>query len=666
LGYQSNADPRRVKATSAESGPYRGRMPCPQLLWIAVALLMSGPVQPQPCTAGARSGSPAASVQAEAPAASVAREPSRADSGSAEQAPRNAAGQALDALITEYERWVDDQYPEQAITRRRPTAADRITDASLRGYGMRAEHLKMVREELLAIDATQLEAGDRLDRDLLLRELELSIRSYDFARWLAPVDARNGPQVEVPQFADHVAFERPEDYVNYAKRFSAVPQSISDVEARLREGRTRGILPPMACMEGVLQQFDAVLATKLQSTGAPLREAAVRYGDLVAAPLLADWERDRGRALDAMATLRTYLEQEYLPSCRATVGCWDAPDGAAYYAFELSRFTTTDLTPAQVHALGLSEVARIRAEMLEVIARTDWAAADPARGALEPDVRFAAFIAFLRSDPRFYHTSADALLSGYRDICKRVDAELPRYFKVLPRCPYGVREIPRFMAPQQTTAYYMPGSIAGGLPGWFYANTFALDQRPTYEMIPLALHEAVPGHHLQIMLAEEMTGTRHFRKGIDSTAFVEGWALYSERIGIDMGFFREDPYADFGRLLYEMWRATRLVVDTGIHHLRWERQQAIDFMKANTALSELNIAREVDRYIAWPGQACAYKIGELCIRGLRQDAEATLKDRFDVRGFHDAVLGAGPLPLPLLEARVRVWIAAEAAATPSP
>ena len=584
---------------------------------------------------------------------------------------QEAAGHPSDAaarlatIIDEYERWVDDQYPEQAITRRRPTAADRITDASIRGYGMRTEHLKIVREDLQAIDPSQLAPADRIDRELLLRELELGIRSFDFGRWLAPVDARNGPQIEIPQFADHVAFERPEDYVNYAKRFSAVPQSISDIDARLREGRARGILPPMACMEGVLQQFDAVLASKLQSTGAPLREAAVRYGDLFAAPLLADWERDRGRALDALATLRTSLEQDYLPSCRATVGCWDAPDGAAYYAFELSRFTTTDLTPDQVHALGLSEVARIRAEMLEVIARTDWAA-DPARAALEPDARFAAFIAYLRSEPRFYHTSAQELLAGYRDICKRVDAELPRYFKVLPRCPYGVREIPRFMAPQQTTAYYMPGSIAGGLPGWFYANTFALDQRPTYEMIPLALHEAVPGHHLQIMLAEEMTGSRHFRKGIDSTAFVEGWALYSERIGIDMGFFRDDPYADFGRLLYEMWRATRLVVDTGIHHLRWERRQAIDFMKANTALSELNIAREVDRYIAWPGQACAYKIGELCIRGLRQEAEAALKDRFDIRGFHDAVLGAGPLPLPLLETRVREWIAAEAAAANKP
>ncbi|MBM4110510.1 MAG: DUF885 domain-containing protein [Phycisphaerae bacterium] len=580
--------------------------------------------------------------------------------------PPEAAKRALESVIDEYERWFDHQYPEQAITRRRPTAADRITDTSLRGFGIRAAHLKIVRDDLLAIDPEQLNPFDRLDRDLLLREIDLGIQSFDFARWLAPVDARSGPQIDVPQFADHVAFERPDDYINYSKRFSAVPQSISDAQARLREGRARGILPPKACMEGVLQQFDAVLATKLQSTGAPLRDASVRYGDLFAAPLLADWERDRGRALDEMAALRTYLQQEYLPACRVTVGCWDAPDGAAYYAFELSRFTTTDLTPDEVHALGLSEVARIRAEMLEVITRTDWMTADPARAALEPDARFNAFIAYLRSDPRFYHTSAEALLAGYRNICKQVDAELPRFFKILPRCPYGVREIPRFMAPQQTTAYYMPGSIAGGLPGWFYANTFALNQRPTYEMIPLALHEAVPGHHLQMMLAEEMTGTRHFRRGIDSTAFVEGWALYSERIGIDMGFFRDDPYADFGRLLYEMWRATRLVVDTGLHSLRWERQQAIDFMKANTALSELNIAREVDRYIAWPGQACAYKIGELCIRGLRHEAETTLADRFDVRGFHDAVLGAGPLPLPLLEVRVRAWIAQEAARAPAP
>lgn len=578
----------------------------------------------------------------------------------------DASTQALGALIGEYERWVDWEYPEQAITRRRPTARDRITDQSLRGFGARTEHLKTVREELLAIAPDALSAEDRIDRDLLLRELDLGIQAHAFGRWLIPMSARNGPQVDVPQFAEHVAFESPDDVTDYAKRFSAVAPSISDVEARMREGLDRGLVPPAASMDGVLAQLDAVIASRLLATGAPIRDAAIRYGELFAAPLLTDWERDRQQALESLASLRAFLQSTYLPACRATVGCWDGPDGPAFYAFELARFTTTDLTPQEVHALGLSEVARIRAEMLEVISRTDWYAGDPRRAAMPQDERFAAFIAFLRTEPRFYHTTPEALLQGYRDICKRVDAELPRYFKVLPQCPYGVRDVPRFMAPQQTTAYYMPGSMVGGLPGWFYANTFALDQRPTYEMIPLALHEAVPGHHLQIMLAEEMATARHFRRNIDSTAFVEGWALYAERIGIDMGFFRDDPYADFGRLLYEMWRATRLVVDTGIHAMRWEREQAIAYMKANTALSKLNITREVDRYIAWPGQACAYKIGELCIRGLRQEAEAALGGRFDLRGFHDAVLGAGPLPLPMLETRVRAWIALEQARIATP
>ncbi len=569
---------------------------------------------------------------------------------------QESAAEQLQQIIDEYERWYDFEYPEQAILRRRPTNSDQITDSSARGIAMRNEHSKIVAADLAAIDPAALSDADRVDRELLMRELRQGIAAFEFERWLMPVDARNGPQIDVPQVGDHVPFERPDDYANFTKRFSAIPQSISNAEARMRDGMTKGMMPPAACMAGVLEQFDAVLGGKLLTTGAPLRDAAIRYGDAFAAPLLVEWERDRASALEALASLRGFLAHTYLPACRKTDGCWDAPDGAAYYAFELSRFTTTDMTPDAVHALGLAEVARIKADMMAVIARTDWFAADSTRASMEPSARFTAFIQFLRTDPRFYHTSAESLLAGYRDVCKRIDAELPHFFGTLPRCPYGVRAIPRFMAPQQTTAYYMPGSHVAGLPGWFYANTYALDQRPTYEMIPLALHEAVPGHHLQIMLAEEMEGTRNFRKGLDSTAFVEGWALYSERIGIDMGFFREDPYADFGRLLYEMWRAARLVVDTGIHHLKWPRERAMQYMNANTALSELNIAREVDRYIAWPGQACAYKIGELTIRGLRADAERTLGRRFDVRAFHDELLGAGPLPLPYLEARMRAWM----------
>ena len=289
-----------------------------------------------------------------------------------------------------------------------------------------------------------------------------------------------------------------------------------------------------------------------------------------------------------------------------------------------------------------------------MIARTDWFAADPARAKLSNDDRFNAFVTFLRTDPRFYHTSAESLLAGYRDICKRIDAKLPEYFGVLPRLPYGVREIPRFMAPSQTTAYYQFGSMKAGLPGWFYANTYALDQRPKYEMIPLSLHEAVPGHHLQISIANEVEGLREFRRDVDATAFVEGWALYAERLGISMGLY-ENPYDDFGRLLYEMWRACRLVVDTGMHAFGMSRDDAIAFLQRNTALSRLNIEREIDRYIGWPGQACGYKIGELEIRRIRSVCEKRLGERFDLRAFHDHLLSAGPIPLNVLRTRMDAW-----------
>ncbi|MHC4827996.1 MAG: DUF885 domain-containing protein, partial [Planctomycetota bacterium] len=266
-----------------------------------------------------------------------------------------------------------------------------------------------------------------------------------------------------------------------------------------------------------------------------------------------------------------------------------------------------------------------------------------------------AFLNYLRTDPRFYHTSAESLLAEYRDICKQVDPWLPRLFGRLPRLTYGVRAIPDYMAPTQTTAYYQSGDLRNAEPGWFYANTYALDQRPKYEMIPLTLHEAVPGHHFQVALARELEDLPEFRRDWGFNAFGEGWALYAERLGIEMGLYG-DPYDDFGRLLYEMWRACRLVVDPGMHAIGWSRDEAIEFMMANTALSRLNITTEVDRYISWPGQACAYKIGELKIRELRQRAESRLGQSFDLRAFHDVVLGAGSIPLTILEKRVDYWI----------
>jgi len=378
------------------------------------------------------------------------------------------------------------------------------------------------------------------------------------------------------------------------------------------------------------------------------------------AALLARFERALEPIDTALVLFEVFVRDEYLPKCRDSIGASDMKDGKEWYAHQLRVHTTTDHGAQDIHETGLAEVARIRAEMMRVIARTDWHAADPARAALDEDARFAAFIAYLRTDPRFYTKSAEELLARYREVCKRIDPKLPALFKTLPRLTYGVREIPRFMAPAQTTAYYQPGSPERGEPGYFYANTYALEQRPTYEFVPLSLHEAVPGHHFQIALAQELEGVREFRKDLDSTAYTEGWALYAERLGIEMGLFG-DPYDDFGRLLYEMWRATRLVVDTGIHAFGWSRERAIEYMRTNTALSELNIVNEVDRYIGWPGQATGYKIGELEIRALRAKTEDALGKDFDIRLFHDAILLEGPLPLDVLAQKIDAWIEGEKA-----
>jgi len=321
----------------------------------------------------------------------------------------------------------------------------------------------------------------------------------------------------------------------------------------------------------------------------------------------------------------------------------------------LRVMTTTDLAAKQIHDIGQSEVKRIKAEMMNVIRSSDFYRERADSRKLEDQQLFNAFVRYLRNDPRFYHNTPDELLAGYRDICKQVDAQLPKFFKTLPRLPYGVDEIPSFMAPQQTTAYYQSGDIRNAQAGFFMANTYQLDQRPKYEMITLAMHEAVPGHHLQVALAQEMENQPEFRKDAWFTAYGEGWALYSERLAIEMGLIT-NSYDDFGRLTYEMWRACRLVVDTGMHALGWSRDQAIQFMLDNTALSELNIKNEIDRYIAWPGQATAYKIGELKIRELRAHAEKELGAKFDIRDFHDVVLGAGSVPLGVLERRVSQWI----------
>jgi uncharacterized protein (DUF885 family) len=321
----------------------------------------------------------------------------------------------------------------------------------------------------------------------------------------------------------------------------------------------------------------------------------------------------------------------------------DLPDGKAWYAFSVRGHTTTDLMPEEIHQTGLAEVARIRKLMDEVIAATGFTGS------------FADFLQFLRSDPRFFYDKPEDLLAGYRDIAKRIDPELVKLFGKLPRLPYGVIPMPEHVAKSQLTPYYQPGSAAAGRPGNLFVNASTLKSRPKWEMEVLTAHEAVPGHHLQLALAQELEGIPQWRRYDAYTAFAEGWGLYAESLGGELGLYK-DPYSRFGQLNNEMWRAVRLVVDTGIHAKGWTRQQAIDYFKTNTGMTEAVVEEEVDRYIAWPGQALAYKIGELKIKGLRAYSEGELGPKFDVRAFHDQILGSGALPLDLLEKNVKAWV----------
>ncbi len=534
--------------------------------------------------------------------------------------------------------------------------ADRIADTSLKAVEDRHKQTIKFLESIQSIKRNELDSVDRVSYDLFELQLTRSIEGHRFRDFLMPVGSRSGIHQIIPQSADNVRFANIDDYRNYVKRLEMLPREIDDTIRFMKLGIKEKRTPAKITLAGVPAQVEAIVE------GSALDELAKPFDKFPKHISFADREAVQeafDKALPPLkAAMRRYLDyivDEYLPNCRDTIAAIDLPDGADYYEHLLRTYTTTNLTAKEIHEIGLSEVERIRSEMMVVIKRSDFTDLNPSAKPLDDDALFAAFVEYLRNDPRFYHKSEEALLEGYRAICKQVDGHLPSLFRTLPRLPYGVSEMPKFIAPTQTTAYYQQGDIRNAQAGFFVANTYALDQRPKYEMIPLALHEAAPGHHLQIALAQEIQGLPEFRKNAYFIAFGEGWALYSERLGIEMGMY-SDPYDDFGRLLYEMWRACRLVVDPGMHALGWSRDRAVQFMLGNTALSSLNIENEIDRYINWPGQACAYKIGELKIRELRTISEETLGENFDLREFHDVVLGAGSLPLTILETRINEWI----------
>jgi uncharacterized protein (DUF885 family) len=525
---------------------------------------------------------------------------------------------------------------------------DRLPIATEEAYQAWREQLIGYRQRLEAIDPQGLPAGEQLNYKLFKHLVVNEIAELGFNAQRLPISRSAGFHTLFPDIFQVMPFEDKQDYDNYISRLAAFKQYAHENIELMRLGLRTGYLPPRCTLIEVDQQIKPhIITAPTQSVFyQPLKHFPAQIGEGERKKLAeAAGKAILGSIVPGYAELLHFVENEYLPAARESIACLEIPNGEAFYAHRIYYYTSLHLTAEQVHQTGLDEVRRIRAEMDKVIKKSGW------KGDM------AGFLEFLRSEPRFYVSTAQALLEKTALVLKRMDGELPRMFKTLPRMPYGIREVPTYAAPGETSAYYNPGLGDGTRAGVYYVNTYDLPSRPLYEIEALSLHEAVPGHHLQLALQAELSDLPMFRRYSGYTSFVEGWALYAERLGLEVGFY-SDPYSDFGRLSYEMWRACRLVVDTGMHALGWTRQQGIDHLAENTSSTLLNIANEIDRYIAWPGQALAYKIGELKITELRRRAEQKLGDKFNLREFHDVVLRSGAVPLDVLEQMVDDWITA--------
>jgi uncharacterized protein (DUF885 family) len=559
-----------------------------------------------------------------------------------------AESDSLDRIITDHWAWTLERNPTFATSLGVRDYDDRLEDASLAAYdaGIAAE--KAFIQRLDALNQASLGDEASLNAKLLRLDLQNDVDGSAYGGKFMAITNRSGPHTFLAGLPDDLPFFSKADYESYIKRLNAAPAYFDGVIETLAAGVEAGWVQPCAPMAGyeetiryhvVDKAFDSVLMTPFK-----MKPQSISGRDWK--NLKSDAEKAvMARAVPAIRKFAEFYEGAYMPACRKDIGASSMPGGADYYAYRARLFTTTAMAPEEIHTLGLSEVARIRKEMEATIKAAKF------------DGDFKAFQHFLRVDPQFYAKTPQELMEKNSFVAKKIDGELPKLFGRLPRMPYTLKEIPKDIAEGTTTAYYERPSGDGARAGVYRVNTSKLETRPLFEIDALTLHEAVPGHHLQIALAQELD-LPAFRKYGGVTAYIEGWGLYAESLGLDVGFY-QDPYTNFGRLSYEMWRACRLVVDTGMHVKGWSRQQAIDYMKDNTALSEHNIEAEVDRYIAWPGQALAYKIGQLKFKELRERAARDLGPKFDLRRFHDEVLGAGALPLSLVEDRIDRWIAAE-------
>ncbi|MGZ5572333.1 MAG: DUF885 domain-containing protein [Usitatibacter sp.] len=563
---------------------------------------------------------------------------------------------ALNALFDREFRNFLVESPEFATILGYEEYNDRLTDHSSAAIARRKARVKAVIAELSRFDPAKLSTQDRVSREMLLTQLRYADQENAFYaglpfgadgdNWM-PISSMNGPQDTYAFLARATPFRRAADYDNYLKRLEAMPRALSQAMDLMREGMRSGWMPAREAMERVPAMLDAFAGADAKGTPLwkPFENFPADMGDGERARF-ADRGRDvlAGSVNPAFARLKRFLEAEYLPACRKELGASSLPAGPAYYALRVRDQTTTTLTPQEIHDIGKREVARIRVEMDRIIASTGYQGT------------FAEFIEFIRTDPRFFFKTPEARLAAYRDIAKRADAELPKLFAVLPRVPYGVRAMEAYEG--DNADHYSPPPLDGSRAGFFEANVNNLGKRPSHEMESTLLHEAVPGHHLQNARARELEGLPLFRRSGWYVAYGEGWALYAESLGYEMGMYK-DPYSRFGALSAEMLRACRLVIDTGLHAFGWTREQSIRYLAENSGVHPDFAAAEVDRYIVLPGQALGYKIGELKIKALRAKARAALGDKFDIRRFHNAVLDDGAVPLTVLETRIDEWIAAQ-------
>jgi uncharacterized protein (DUF885 family) len=519
-----------------------------------------------------------------------------------------------------------------------------ITPNNIEYYQNRISILEEKKQKLKAFDFNKLNSDNKLNYKLLNLNLDNSIEASTYPSYYMSLNQRGGVQ-SYYETGDRLVYSSKTDYEDWLVRLSKYSENINNTTNNLKEGLSKGYTQPKLVTRQVITQIDNLLNNDIDSH--PYLKIFLSANDEYFIndeknQLIDDAkELISNKIIPAYQELNEFLKNEYLPKSRDSIGLDGVPDGKKWYEYVARYHTTTNLTPDEIHEIGLSEVSRIRSEMEEIINDLKW------------DGDFKSFLNYLRTSPRFYYDNGEDLLNAYLIMAKKIDPLLPKIFKVFPRAPYGVIPIPDESAPFTTTAYY--NGPAKGRPGYFYANLYKPESRPKYEIPVLTVHEAVPGHHFQISLAQELENVPTFRRYLSFTAFVEGWGLYSEELGEFMGIY-EDPYDKFGQLTYDMWRAIRLVVDTGMHYKGWSRDDAINLFLENTAKSQLDIENEVDRYIAWPGQALAYKIGQLKILELRLKSEKMLGDKYDIKDFHHEILKRGSVPLDILEDYINEWI----------